>query len=234
LARRGRHSVSGGSRRKETTESSSAALPPPAVEPSPWQAAPAVVAEAPVALTSAAVDEEEVVTGEVPVVSPEPSVRSAMPALWAATGSIGVSLGGAPAPELHQEPPAAVEQAPVEVSPEPVVAAAPMSLEQEDPGLLAEAVLYLPADEAAEETAPTIARIERQRGLVPGSYWDLTERILPPDVPVGGDGPEPAHGLEGTYWDLSHRVLPTGPDQIDDVDVATQPGGYWDRSTIHR
>lgn len=267
LSRRGRHSTSGRSRSAAT----SPAVPldeQPTPSPSVWEAAPApsMWNAAPIAPP----DEPELVTealegssSEAPTAltdlesaAVEPDVVVRASTIDSIGAEADAEIEADPTGELFLEPAMAVEvpSAPA-VSDEPGEAAQVALVEEPPPaavvapddpdiGLLAEAVLYLPADEAEEETAPSspaasaapaTPRVERQRGLIAGSYWDLSERILPPDAPCGDGATDPAATMEGTYWDLSRRILAEADRRIEEDDPAgVQPGGYWDRSTIQR
>ena len=184
--------------------------------------------QAPARAAQVAVFEDTSPTGEILLEEPEASpttpastdvaadggppvrLQPAAP-LWSATGTLGVTLsdGADAAPPAVSEPAA-----------------------EEDIGLLAEAALYLPAEESEEDGAPTIVHIERRRGLVPGSYWDMSNRYVPPAPDVEeGVVPRP---LEGTYWDRAERVLSQTTEQPADEDTRLQEGGYWDRSSIRR
>lgn len=161
----------------------------------------------------------ELELSETPSPDAASPLRQPVAPLWSASGTTGVSLSGT-----------ARDTAPVAPAVEHVVAEP--RAEQPDIAALAEAALYLPADESEEEAAPTIVQIERQRGLIPGSYWDMSNRYVPP-------APEVEEGvvsrpLEGTYWDRTERVMAQATESDEVEDTASQAGGYWDRSTIRR
>ena len=213
--------------------------------------------EKPVSLTTPELSTAEPeVTEQPPTIDSivaEPEVAEQAPSIVAEPEA---EIEADPTGELFLEQAMAVEDPPVlAVSDEPGEGSQVALVEEPPPaavaalddpsiGLLAEAVLYLPADEAEEETAlsspaasaaPAAPCVERQRGLIPGSYWDLSERIMPPDAPCGDGAADPAATMEGTYWDLSRRILAEADRRIEDDDPAgVQPGGYWDRSTIQR
>lgn len=211
-----------------------------------WEAAP-LAAEPVEAETAEPVQGE---TAEPSPVEPVPAESAVAAPEDEPTGEILVeALAAAEDPpalaDLDVPEPTGLDLPPADGSPEldddtAVTPVAPLD-DEADIALMAEAVLYLPADEAHEEIVPAAPaasaapRAERQRGLVAGSYWDLSERILPPDAPCGDGASVPAASMEGTYWDLSRRILAEADRRIEDDDPAgAQPGGYWDRSTIQR
>lgn len=151
-----------------------------------------------------------------------------------------VIAAGPAQPMVEETVPAAMEATVNQVVlPEPQAVAA----ELPEPEPMA-ASLSAPQFDAGEPTDPVgVAAVAppteaapaqpRERGLVPGSYWDLSVRVLP-DLPAmaGGD----LHGVRaGSYWDTSARILPSRPSDLAGGDTpGTRPGGYWDRNSIKR